>query len=65
MINATRSIAGMVLIEYGGGPVLKICLALNEQEAIALCDKLRFVLEQPTQGIPAGENVEVMKLPEQ
>jgi len=63
MISVARSITGAVLIEYGGGPILKICIALNEQEAIALCDKLRFVLEQPTQGNPTGENVVAMKVP--
>lgn len=61
MINAARSITGAVLIEYGGEPILKICIALSEPEAIALCDKLRFVLEQPTQGSPVGDNVEVMR----
>ena len=62
MIHATRSILGKVLIDYGDGPILKICIALTEQEAITLCDSLRYILEEPTQRTPVGENVEVMKL---
>jgi hypothetical protein len=61
-IAAHRSVAGPVLIEIRTQKTLSLVLHLTEQEAIALCDDLRRVIEDPTFGNPFGKNVTVMQL---
>jgi hypothetical protein len=61
-IRVARSLAGPVLLQFGD--VLNgFQIALSDAEAIALVDKLRFILESPTTAAPEGDNVIVMERP--
>ena len=60
-MRVARSIAGPVLLEFGNA-LNGFRMAISDQDAMRLCDALRQVIEQPTQGKPSGENVVVMKL---
>lgn len=61
MIRASRSIAGPVLLELRTREILHLVIQMNEKDAIALCDSLRRVIEDPTFRDPSGENVTVMQ----
>lgn len=47
-VSAWRSIAGPVLLKVQTGCILQLTIAMQEHEAIALCDQLRRVIEDPT-----------------
>ena len=61
-IRAVRALGGHIQLELRlENMTCQIIAFLQEQEAIELCDQLRFALEEPALREPIGENVVVMK----
>jgi hypothetical protein len=61
MILASRSIAGPVLLELRTREIPHLVIQMTDKDAIALCDSLRRVIEDPTLRDPSGENLTVMR----
>lgn len=60
-VRVQRSIAGPVLIRFGDA-LNGFARAMSDQDAIALCDALRRVIEAPTKKEPQGKNVVAMSV---
>ena len=58
-ITVSSGITGLVLIEFGD-QLNGLHMALTHADAIRLCEKIRQIVERPTQLAPAGKNVVVM-----